>query len=274
MKLPYIFILDIDHTIIGNINYQILEYELLEIIKPELINNFDITEDLNNGMLRPFFKEFISFIKNKYKNVEIFVYTNSSYHWAVNGIIPNIQKVINNVINKPYFTRENSNNNNKLLGNIYDNIIDNLISKYPSLKKDKNKEFVFNNQLVFIDDISENLKDYPEKQILCPVYNYTNIYDIKLKLINKYQIKEEEFDKTEVLDFFNNNGIPIYNKNGSILQQDKIYQDLLELLLIRKSKLENTKKDIFFKSLISIFNKNKSMKLNAKFIERINNHSF
>jgi hypothetical protein len=93
-------------------------------------------------------------------------------------------------------------------------------------------------------------------------------------LINKYQIKEEEFDKTEVLDFFNNNGIPIYNKNGSILQQDKIYQDLLELLLIRKSKLENTKKDIFFKSLISIFNKNKSMKLNAKFIERINNHSF
>ena len=93
-------------------------------------------------------------------------------------------------------------------------------------------------------------------------------------MINKYQIKEEEFDKTEVLDFFNNNGIPIYNKNGSILQQDKIYQDLLELLLIRKSKLENTKKDIFFKSLISIFNKNKSMKLNAKFIETINNHSF
>jgi hypothetical protein len=93
-------------------------------------------------------------------------------------------------------------------------------------------------------------------------------------LINKYQIKEEEFDKTEVLDFFNNNGIPIYNKNGSILQQDKIYQDLLELLLIRKSKLENTKKDIFFKSLISIFNKNKSMKLNAKFIETINNHLF
>ena len=269
MKLPFIFIFDIDETIIGNITQQILEWQLLSIIDNSLISKFDITEDLNNGMLRPNFKEFIDFINKKYKDVEIFVYTNSSFQWATYGIIPNIQKTINNKINKPYFTRNDSNSSQKLLGNLYDSIIEQLISKYPSLKLDKNKEFVFKNQLVFIDDIKDNLKDYPQKQILCPAYNYIDIYDIKNRLINKYDIKEAAFDNEIVFNFFEEERLPFYNKKGSIYQQDKYFQELLELILLRKKEVLNIE-DTFFKSLITIMDEEKTMKLDDNIIKNIN----
>jgi hypothetical protein len=61
MKLPFIFIFDIDNTIIGNISHQLNEYEILELINPSLIKNYDITEDLKFGLLRPNFKDFIEF---------------------------------------------------------------------------------------------------------------------------------------------------------------------------------------------------------------------
>jgi hypothetical protein len=269
MKLPFIFIFDIDNTIIGNIGHQNNEYKILELINPSLIKNYDITEDLKFGLLRPNFKDFIEFIKNKYKNVEIYVYTNSSYLWTNNVVIHNIEKVIECKINEPYFTRDDSNNHNKLLGNIYDNIIDNLISKYLLLKQDKYKEYVFQNQLVFIDDIKDNLKDYPQKQILCPKYNYRDCYDIKANLINKLQIEEIEFEKKEVLDYFNDKWIPIYSTNGSIYQQDKIYQHILQLLLVRKTELLNND-DNFFKSLISILEKEEKLILDDKMILNIN----
>jgi hypothetical protein len=269
MKLPFIFIFDIDNTIIGNISHQINEYEILELINPSLIKNYDITEDLKYGLLRPNFKDFIEFIKNKYKNVEIYVYTNSSYLWINNVVIHNIEKVIEYKINEPYFTRYDSNNYNKLLGNIYDSIIDNLISKYPLLKQNKYKEYVFQNQIVFIDDIKDNLKDYPQKQILCPEYKYIDCYDIKANLINKLQIEEIEFEKKEVLDYFDDKWIPIYSTNGSIYQQDKIYQHILQLRLVRQSELLNND-DNFFNSLISILEKEEKLILDDKMILDIN----
>ena len=269
MKLPYIFIFDIDNTIIGDIHHQIIEYNLLENINTLLIKDYDITDILNNGMLRPYFKDFIDFIYKKYKNVEIYVYTNSSFEWINYGLIHNIQKSINYKINKPYFTRDDSNYYKKLLGNLYDNIINSLIAKYPSLKSQKNKEFVFKNQIVFIDDIKNNLKDYPQKQILCPKYNYIDVYDMKTRLINKYNINEDIFDKEIVLSLFENNYLPLYNKNGSIYQQDKSYQELLRLRLLRKQEINNIN-DTFFKNLISILDEDKTLILNDDTIKNIN----
>jgi hypothetical protein len=270
MKLPYIFIFDIDNTIIGNIHHQYIEYNLLENINTLLIKDFDITDILNNGMLRPYFKDFIDFIYKKYKNVEIYVYTNSSFEWINYGLIDNIQKSINYKINKPYFTRDDSNYyKKKLLGNLYDIIINSLIAKYPSLKSQKNKEFVFKNQIVFIDDIKNNLKDYPQKQILCPEYNYIDVYDMKTRLINKYNIGEDVFDKEIVLSLFENDYLPLYNKNGSIYQQDKSYQELLRLRLLRKQEINNIN-DTFFKNLISILDEDKTLILNDDTIKNIN----
>ena len=270
-KLPYIFILDIDNTIIGDVYNCIGESIILNyIFKYCKINNIiancdkklDIINELNEGLLRPYFIDFINFIKSKYKNIEIYLYTNSAYSWINNsGFIDNIEKIVKIKFNKPYFTRENALDRQKLLGNIYDDIIEKNVKKYPLLKIDKNKKKVFDSQLVFIDDIPNNLKDYPDKQIVCPEYNYYPYYNIKEKIIKKYNINPEIFDNKEILTIFERINIPIYNENGSIYQKDIEFFQLFEILIIRRSELLNNEaiNDTFFKDLITILDKNKNL---------------
>jgi hypothetical protein len=271
-KLPYIFILDIDNTIIGNVDNCINESIILQyIFKYCKMNNIvancdknlDIIDELNEGLLRPYFIDFINFIKSKYKNIEIYLYTRSSYDWINNsGFIDNIEKIVKIKFNKPYFTKEDTLNKQKLLGNIYDVIIDKLIKKYPLLKLDKNKKKVFDSQLVFIDNIPNNLNDYLDKQIVCPEYNYYPYYNIKEKIIKKYNINPEIFDNNEILKVFENENIPIYNKNGSIYQKDIEFYHINEILNIKKSQIlsNSTLNDTFFKDLITILDKNKTIR--------------
>lgn len=270
-KLPYIFILDIDNTIIGNVDNCISESIILDyIFKYCKINNIiancdkklDIIDELNEGLLRPYFIDFINFIKSKYKNIEIYLYTNSAYFWINNsGFIDNIEKIVKIKFNKPYFTRENALGRQKLLGNLYDVIIDKIVKKYPLLKIDKNKKKVFDSQLVFIDDIPNNLKDYPDKQIVCPEYNYYPYYNIKEKIIKKYNINPEIFDNKEILTVFESENIPIYNENGSVYQKDIEFFNIHEILKIRYSQIfiNSSLNDTFFKDLITILDKNKNL---------------
>ena len=271
-KLPYIFILDIDNTIIGVVDNCTYEYSVLEYIykycKMNNINancnkKIDIIDELNEGLLRPYFIDFINFIKKKYKNIEIYLYTKSAYFWINNsGLIDNIEKIVKIKFNKPYFTRENALESQKLLGNIYDDIIEKMIKKYPLLKIDKNKKKVFESQLVFIDDIPNNLKDYPFKQIICPEYTYMPYYNIKEKIIYKYNINPEIFNNTEILNMFENYDIPIYNENGSVYQKDIEYMHINEIKKIRLAQLysNNSLNDTFFKDLITVLDKNKTIR--------------
>ena len=271
-KLPYIFILDIDNTIIGVVDNCTYEYSVLEYIykycKMNNINancnkKIDIIDELNEGLLRPYFIDFINFIKKKYKNIEIYLYTKSAYFWINNsGLIDNIEKIAKIKFNKPYFTRENALESQKLLGNIYDDIIEKMIKKYPLLKIDKNKKKVFESQLVFIDDIPNNLKDYPFKQIICPEYTYMPYYNIKEKIIYKYNINPEIFNNTEILNMFENYDIPIYNENGSVYQKDIEYMHINEIKKIRLAQLysNNSLNDTFFKDLITVLDKNKTIR--------------
>lgn len=270
-KLPFIFIFDIDNTIVGKVRNLIHEYYILELINSNLVNNMDITEELRNYILRPNFKDFIDFINKKYKNVEIYVYSLGSFRW-VNTITPNIEKSINITINKPYFSRIDCfYNMEKLLGNIYDTIINDLEYKYPTLKDINNKEYVFKNQLVFIDDIKNNLKDYPKKQILCSSFNNNIFIDIISNIIRKYGLKEEEIYNEKVFEYLYNNQIPTYNKNSQFLaHKNKYYYNLILLLKEREKELLNDYKDTFFKSLIDIIEKNNITLFNDETIEIIN----
>lgn len=268
-KLPFIFIFDIDNTILGEVGHLINEYKLLSYINPNLINTMDIKQQINDNILRPYFKEFIHFIKKKYKNIELYVYSRGSYNW-VNIIVPNIENSINMTINKPYFSRINClNYTEKLLGNIYDTIIKDLESKYPKLNE--NKEYVFNNQLVFIDDIKDNLKDYPKKQILCPEFNNFAYYDIISYMINKYGFKEDDFNNDKIFKYFYDYKLPIYNINSQYsYHKDKSYYNLILLLKEREKELLNNYNDIFFKSLIDIIEKHNIMLFTDENIEIIN----
>jgi len=202
----------------------------------------------------------------------LYVYTNSSYRWTNNALVENIENASKVKFNKPYFTRENSESGtlNKLLSNIYDIIMDNLSKKYPLLSKDENKKFVFEKQLVFIDDIENNLNDFSKKQILCPYYDYCCYYDIKQKIMKKYNVPEKDFDDTEILKYFEDYDLHIFSPTGSIYQQDSLYQDILEISYKREIEIYNKSyiNDTFFEDLMKII---KLIKIfDEKNIEKIN----
>jgi hypothetical protein len=162
----------------------------------------------------------------------------------------------------------------KNLGNIYEIIVENLQNKYSALKKEENIKEVFDNRLVFIDDIENNLNDYPNKQITCPEYTYKPVYtNFKEKLMKKYGISEEVFEDKELLKYCYNNDIPIYNKNSEyLLQNDKLLYNLLDSYYLRLSelKIKQQSTDEFFKILIkklkniNTFNEKNLQKINIK----------
>lgn len=267
-KYPFIIILDIDHTIIGTVNQLCKEREVLEYIynlckkngleKCIRQNNVDMQKELKDGLLRPYINEFINFCNNKFKNVEVFFYTNSSYNYTNTFLATNVKKALKVKVNKPFFTRENSMNINgvtkKSLVNIFPFIIKSLVKKYPIMKNEKNIDYIINTRFVFIDDIKENTFEYVNRQIICPKYEYRYYNDIPEKLINKYKMKPEIFNNKQILDYLHNMNIPIYNKRGNIHQQNK---DFIELWKKQQKKYSEVSKvkDEYFKDLIKEFSK-------------------
>tara|TARA_B110000259_G_scaffold188266_1_gene246068 strand:- start:2685 stop:3551 length:867 start_codon:yes stop_codon:yes gene_type:complete len=280
-KLPYIFIFDIDNCIIGNIHYPITESILLDLIKmtckQKKISNkcskrVNFVNVLKKGLLRPYFINFVKFIKKKYKNVELYVYTNSSYNWTHGGLVENIEKASNITFNKPYFTRENSYQLDeyypKSLSNVFKIIISRLQKKYKILKNNKEILKVFNNNLVFIDDIQNNLKDYPAKQIVCPKYEFNKPYDIIKKIKKENKIKNEILNDDNIKEYIKENiKSPVKFKDTTI-NEYKIQK--FEWAYYSK-KENNIKKDNFYKNLIKIIKNNKINNFNLKNIKLINN---
>lgn len=284
MKLPFILILDIDNTVIGEITHCLKEHKLLDIIYKNCISIknlpskcaksdiLDMQDELKEGLLRPNVKDFLNFFSKKFKNVEVFFYTNSTYNWANTVLVREIEKALDYKVNRPIFTREDSLSNlEKTISAIYPQIFKSLIKKYPLLENDKHINTVFNERMIFIDDIAENVHDYKSRQIKCPEYSYHNYYDIYEKIINKYKIPDEVFDNEEILNYMNETpGLPIYHKNGSIYQQDKNFVYLEHLYQSKHWEIHNTlpSKDTFFLDLIKALEK--VDKCTDKEIEKIN----
>lgn len=285
LNLPYIFIFDIDNCIIGDVSYVLYENNILELIKKEYQKNklklkcpkiINFKKYLKEGLLRPNFKEFIKFIKKKYKKVEIYVYTNSSYNWTYNGLVYNIEKAANIKFNKPYFTRENSFKNlEKSLTNVFNIIVEKLKKKYPLLKKNKYINEVFNNNIIFIDDIENNLADHKYKQLVCPKYEYIKSYNIIEKILKEYKIDKKKLMKNEEIYQYiiNNYEIVMNNKNKNLLNKliplysEKIYRDKIYYEKLNK-------KDKFFKKLINFLKKENNNKIDNKLINKLNKKLF
>jgi hypothetical protein len=270
-KLPFIIIFDIEKTLIGKSDNLATEYYLLEFIfnncKKKGINTkclntdiLNIEDELNNGLLRPFAKEFITFCNKKFKNVEVFFYTDYSYKATNNIIGKNIEKALNIKVNRPFFTIENSIFSlykKKSLVNIYPLIIKSLLKKYPLMKDENITKYILNNRTIYIDDIKDNLHAYTERQLVCPEYIYEPYYDISENLINKYNIDPKIFDDKEILKYMDDKKIFIYNNNGNVHQQNKEYITLMNMSKAKYYELYNLKNkdDTYFKDLITELSK-------------------
>ena len=271
MVLPFLLIFDIDQTIIGDVKYCSHEHRILELIFKNCIEKnkevptkcpkrdiIDIQEELHSGLLRPNAKDFIEYCQKRFKkHLEIFFYTNASYNWATTVSVPQIEKALKIKANRPIFTYENSLSSTKTVANIAPLIQKALVKKYPALAKENNLQTLFNERMIFIDDIKDNVYDYKSRQIVCPEYYFRPYYNIPEKIMKKYNLPESVFDTPEVHEYLKNNALPLYNKNGSIYQQNKECVMLHHIYRTKENEVYNAslKPDTFFSDMIAAFEK-------------------
>ena len=119
--------------------------------------------------------------------------------------------------------------------------------------------------IIFIDNIRDNLADYPSKQLTCPEYNYTKPYNIISKLKRKYNIKNKILKDLKIENFIRNTiEIPYIDKvNKKYKKNKKIEWNYIKMVDT------NVKKDTFFLKLIKIMKK-KDNKLNIENIKDFN----
>ena len=240
----YIFVLDLDSTIIGNCKFQLIYYKYMNII------NSNPNKTAINNTLTPYYKEdiklirpdFINFIKKMreiYKNnVYFYIYTASSEDWA-DIQIKLIEKNNNIKFNRPIFTRKDCYIENN---NLYKDI-KHLITKI----KIKIKDY----DIIIIDD-NEVYKEYNKFLIKCKPYHYTIFCDYQLtnldleklpetirkKIINIIKCPKSfshctDINKIKLYKWLYNKCKKTYKLNKEY-ENDKFWSKLLKLIEVNK----------------------------------------
>jgi hypothetical protein len=249
----YVFIIDLDSTIIGDCSYQLQLYNIAKIMNNgnrQLININKILSSYYNEkskLVRPFFVYFINKMRELYKqDVYFYVYTASSKDWA-NLQIKLIEKENNIKLSRPIFTREECKEfKNKKL-QTYSKSIDPLLDKI----KPKNPE------IIIIDD-SDVYTDFKHVQIQCKPYNYTSFCEIYQVLPGTMQ---NDLGKGMICP---------YNKdNCTISNKLKLYKWLYNKCREINKNNKKFKLDKFWLNLANAIETNKITDFNANIIKQL-----
>ena len=190
---PFVFILDLDGTIIGDCSYQCDLYNIQDIFRrniklspkftksktecDKILNSSYSTESL---LIRPHFVKFYETIKKLYPNSFIYVFTASEKTWAHKEIAI-IEKQNNIKFNRPIFTRNNCIiDKNGMIKKSVKKITPILIK---SMKV--NKSYDISKKLLIIDN-NPTFIDYKDNFILCPSYNYIKFNNLWDGINNEY----------------------------------------------------------------------------------------
>jgi len=232
---PYIFLLDLDGTIIGDCSYQCDIYNIQEIIKKNItIKNHniqlgDLTKykttcdkmlekcyDLQSKLLRPHFATFMSEMKKRFANCYFFIYTASEKTWANKEILI-IEKQNNIKFNRPIFTRDNC------LKDASGNIRKSVHKILPQLLKAMKmpKTHTITNHIIVVDN-NPTFVDYTDNLLICPTYDY-------LKFHNLWENIPQEYAKISELKHFvsrliSNKKMYIRNNPSNTIVLEKLHR--------------------------------------------------
>lgn len=242
-KAPYIFLIDLDGTIQGDVTPQLKEYVLQKSLGVKL-NKKLVAGDYQKSLLRPFFKAFMNMINTHYKNkVELFVYTASEKKWA-NYIVPIIESVTNVKFNRPIFTRDQCNMDMtekvKSLATVKPAILKTLKKKYNNISSDdiKNRIYLIDNNYV--------LKE-TDFLIKCPTYDKAVFINV-LRTIDE-NVKHSKFK--EICRVLLNNEC---SNEWEMMKQ--IYDDAFKKFIYYDEKNNAYRSDKYWKKVIFVFKRN------------------
>jgi hypothetical protein len=254
----YIFIIDLDNTIIGNCKYQMdlfIKYKLIKKFKGPNININKVLSpyyNQSNKLVRPNFIDFINKMKELYNiNVSFYIYTASTKLWA-NTQIKLIEKENNIKFNRPVFTRddcipiENCNFGFK-------KSIKKILSKIKSAK---------DSEIIIIDD-SEVYIDFAEYQIKCNEYNYQLFSD------NNYYIPSAYLDNLS-----KGMSCPYNHDDCSIKNKMKLYKWLYKNVIKINKMNEKYKFDKFWLNLANAIETNKITNYTPDVIKQLTKISY
>ena len=188
--LPFIFILDIDGTIVGNVKYQVARYSLVEDIRKSSGKRLTEKRDVpisyhpESMLIRPGFQEFLKKVKGAYPQAEFFIYTASEDKWAEKEIAM-MEKSLGFKFRRPLFTRKDCVDNGgykKSVKQILPAIWKSLSKEYSAIAgksaaSESARKMVVDTRLVVIDNMPVFV-DCKDRVIMCPTYDYIYAEDI------------------------------------------------------------------------------------------------
>ena len=189
-RLPYILILDLDATVVGDVNYVIEEHGLHHALRQKGISSAGFAshfaESFRSGLLRPYFCEFIQGLQAAYDGLEVFVFSAGSDTW-VPTIIGEIEKFCGIRVHRPYFSRKDTHigadqngsfSYTKSITATLEKIFRVLEDDYKALRKPEAREHVTENRVLMLDDNTSVIADHTDRHLAIPEYKFVYAFDI------------------------------------------------------------------------------------------------
>lgn len=261
---PYVFVIDIDGTLIGDISPQVMMYDIVQEVKrlKQNIASFDsndLLQKLKLGIIRPHFLEFVESVKKLYQ-AELFIYTASQTKWAL-FLVKIIEKALGITFNRPIFTRKDcvtiNNEFKKSLKNISGRICTCLRKKYEGLKvKD------LDGKILMIDNNPVLVEKEEDCLVLCPTYNFRYPENIPARLRTDIFEKNHKFIHDTMSKYINN--MPL---TSNFIRFQKYYY---QMYIDEISEMKNKQNDTFWLRLRDVLVKKSFPVFDRKTVAYIN----
>lgn len=203
--LPYVFVLDLDGTIVGRVDFQSQQFVLYNVLKqagfkPVKQQSIPAAFYPNAKLVRPGLINFMAALHEYYGGKAFFfIYTGSEKTWACQEVSW-IEKTHGIKFMRPIFTRDDCTVDAR--GNIRKSLIKiwpRITRALPPLTAQE-RTFVLNNQTLIVDNTAVYL-DHSDKLLLCPTYDRNHLENM-LHGIPAEARKHPSVDKL-ILSFIN-----------------------------------------------------------------------
>lgn len=270
-----IIILDIDGTMIGNINSQVAYYDINNRLKKNKItckfSFIEFCKELKHGLIRPGLDKFIKYIKLHYKNTFFFIYTASETKWA-QFLIKKIEDIHDLKFERPLFTRKDCVYRNgsrmKSLEKIKQRIM-NCVKKKGYIISSN----YFYNNVMLIDNNNVLGKEEKYALLKCPTYDYEFYKDPTetIELSSLLSIKDiiEHYSNEQIIPY------PTYKYTQGKYNNYFLYMSEKAKWLSKRYKMAYKKnkhflKDTYWIVLLEIIQKLNKLPVDPKSIHRLN----
>jgi hypothetical protein len=275
-SLPYIFILDLDGTIVGNVQYQVSRFSLLNSIRKHGLQTPPLREApkayySEELLIRPGFLECIKMLRTNYPWCHIFIYTASERKWALQEVLW-IEKATGIQFNRPIFTRsdciiQSNGSVRKSLKKVLPRIF-RVLSRQMTMTREE-KEFIIRNQMLIIDDNAVYL-DGQDRILLCDSYNFVYCEDI-LEGIDDTTLRHPMI-RSEYQDLLKNGLVHPYaleDAHDKHAKKAKIYRWIAERCMMTFNSNRPYHQDNFWKKLRSLLLKNNVTRFTSSVVKQI-----